>query len=515
MTAVPDTPAVMTGTHPSPDRAEAAGPPALPIARNTALLSAAVAAHSGMQQLFAAVASITLVLVLDVRGLLGLGPAIVLAAGALAGVPLGRWMDRFGRVPVLAGGFGLGAAGCGFVALGSAQASAPAVITGLVAIGAANGAVLLARTAGGDMYPAERRARGIALVLFGSVFGAILGPALFSPLLAGRALDRDTLALLWLAAGGFEIAGLALVAAVRPDPKVIATLLRHTPTEATPSATPIGELVRRPGVIPALVAAQASLSVMVAVMTLTGAVMVDHFHHAHHTVFPIIGVHVIGMYAFVIVVGGLVDRIGRTPSLAGGLFVMGISVSGLWWVESVPATAAALFGLGLGWNLSFVAATAELADRTEPWDRGRLLGFNDLLSGASGAGLALLGGYALTTVGVSALATGGVVLVVVPALWIVRSGRPPGISRRGHSDESSIDAAHPYDVVAAIPPGRDPAPYAAVGATWWLVELPSDTASVDQVRGDPRRSHSTDPDRAPDRGKRPLAVHPRALVEPG
>jgi hypothetical protein len=44
-------------------------------------------------------------------------------------------------------------------------------------------------------------------------------------------------------------------------------------------------------------------------------------------------------------------------------------------------------------------------------------------------------------------------------------------------------AAKPYDVVAALPPGSDPAPYAAVGATWWLVEFPWEAVSVDQVRG--------------------------------
>ena len=55
--------------------------------------------------------------------------------------------------------------------------------------------------------------------------------------------------------------------------------------------------------IPALLAAQASFGVMVGVMTLTGSVVVDHMHHAAHTVFPIIGAHVIGMYALVIVVG--------------------------------------------------------------------------------------------------------------------------------------------------------------------------------------------------------------------
>jgi MFS family permease len=427
---------------------------ALPVRRNTRLLAAALAANSAMLQLSAAVASLTLVLVLDVRGLLGLGPAIVLAAGAFAALPAGRAMDRIGRVPVLAAGFCAGAVGCALAAAGSARGSAPIVLLGLVAVGAASGTALLARTAAGDMYPPARRAHGIALVLFGAVFGAILGPLVFSPLLANRSFDGKALAPLWLAAGAFMLVGLALVLAVRPDPREIAEAIARaergddaetdapadtdtdvaaaTPAAADaratqdPEAAPLRELLGRPGVIPALLAAQASFAVMVGVMTLTGAVVVDHFHHAAHHVFPIIGAHVVGMYALVIVVGDLIDRIGRTTSLAGGLLLMAASVSSLLWIESVPATAAALFGLGLGWNLSFVAATAELADRTEPWERGKLLGFNDLLSGLTGAGLALAGGVALTALGVAALAVGGAVLVTAPALWILRRGGARG-----------------------------------------------------------------------------------------
>lgn len=397
----------------------------LPIRRNTFLLSAALAANSAMLQLSAAVASLTLVNVLGIEGLLGLGPAIVLAAGALAALPAGRTMDRVGRVPVLAAGYLIGAAGCALAALGSSSDLAPAVLGGLILVGAASGVALLARTAAGDMYPSERRARGIALVLFGAVFGAILGPAVFSPLLAGRELDGEALAPLWLAAGAFMLVGFALVLAVRPDPRQIAQLLEHEPPE-DPDArkAPLRELLGRPGVVPALIAAQASFAVMVGVMTLTGAVVVDHQGHEGHDVFPIIGAHVVGMYALVIVIGDFIDRIGRTPALAGGLFVMAVSVISLLWVESVPATAVALFGLGVGWNLSFVAATAELADLTLPSERGRLLGFNDLLSGATGAGLALLGGVALTALGVAALAIGATVLVVAPAVWILRYGMP-------------------------------------------------------------------------------------------
>ncbi len=40
-----------------------------------------------------------------------------------------------------------------------------------------------------------------------------------------------------------------------------------------------------------------------------------------------------------------------------------------------------------------------------------------------------------------------------------------------------------YDFIAALPLGTDPVPYAAVGATWWLAEFPSDSVSADACGG--------------------------------
>jgi MFS family permease len=413
--------------------------PKLPIARNTALLAGAFAVTSAMLQLAAAVATITFALVVDVEGLLGLGPALVLLAGAMAALPAGRAMDRFGRIPVLAAGFMIGILAGVLVALGVGIGSPIPVVVGLLSVGVVGAVALLARTAAGDMYPPQRRARGIAFVLFGAVFGAVLGPAVFSPLLSGRDLDGDALVVPWLAASAFMVVGLSLVLLVRPDPKRIAELISargDTPSAIPAPAAPLAELVRRPGVLPAMLAAIASLAVMVSVMNLTGYVVVQEHGHAAHTVFPIIGAHVLGMYALVLVVGDVIDRIGRVPALVGGLLLMAIAVISLLWVTSVPATAIALFGLGLGWNLSFVAATAQLADCTAPHERGKLLGFNDLLAGLTGAGLALLGGYALTAVGVAALAIGGTALVVLPALWIARS---PARARKLGAAPSTID----------------------------------------------------------------------------
>jgi MFS family permease len=393
----------------------------LPIRRNTFLLAAVTAVSSCVLQLVAAVASLTFVLVTGFEALLGLGPAIFLTAGALSAFPAGRAMDRFGRVPVIVAGLIVGAMGCLLTALATRLDSTPLVVIGFVLIGAQGAINLLIRTAAGDMYPPERRARGISLVLFGAVFGAILGPAVFSPLFAGKDVDADTLTIPWLAAAGIALISTAIALAVRPDTKVIAERISPSPGAgpAVPAA-PVREIIRRPGVIPAMLAALASFAVMVSVMNLTGYVVVDIHHHEQEAVFPIVGAHVLGMFALVLVIGTLIDRIGRPVALAGGLFLIAVSCAGLLFFDGVWMIGVLLFGLGLGWNLSFVAATATLADMTAPAERGKLLGFNDLLAGLTGAALALAGGVALDVIGIAALAIGATLLALAPAFLITR-----------------------------------------------------------------------------------------------
>ena len=399
--------------------------PELNVRRNTILLAATLAVNTCLFQLAAAVNSLTFVEVTGVTGLLGLGPAIFLASSGFAALPAGRAMDHFGRIPVMVAGFLIAAAGCLLIALATQIDSTVAVVLGMALTGAAGGVALLIRTAAGDMYPPERRGRGISYVLFGSVFGAILGPVLFGPLFSGRELDAESLTVPWLAAAGIAVASLAIVAFVRPDPKEIAEAIGGTsPDRPAVPAAPLREILRRPGVVPALVAAVASFAVMVSVMNLTGYVVVEHHGHTQADVFPIIGAHVLGMYALVLFVGSMIDSIGRSRSLYGGLVLMGLSCVGLAWFESVVGTSFLLFGVGLGWSISFVAATTQLADMAAPSERGRLLGFSDRLSALTGAALALLGGLALDGLGVTALAVGATVLVLLPLLRLLRREPP-------------------------------------------------------------------------------------------
>jgi len=401
---------------------------AYPVRRNTALLGACLVVLSGVIQLAVAVATITLVLVTGIESILGLGPAIFLVAGASAALPAGRLMDRLGRVPVIAGGFALGALGCTLTALGCLADSASLVILGFVGVGAMNGGVLLARAAAADMYPPEKRARAISYVLFGALFGAALGPLVFRPLFAGKDLELDTLVVPWFAAAGIALLGVAIALLIRPDPRTIALELHYADDadgarRAMPPA-PLGEILRRPGVPAAVLAALSSFAVMAGVMNLTGYIVVGH-EHEQADVFTVISLHIVGMYALVLVIGALIDRVGRRPSLITGLAIMAVSTVMLVWAESILWTSVSLFLLGLGWNVSYVAATAELVTHATPVERGRILGFTDLAGGMLAAALALLGGVAYTEIGVAAVAIGATVAVVVPALAILLAPRRP------------------------------------------------------------------------------------------
>jgi MFS family permease len=95
--------------------------------------------------------------------------------------------------------------------LGASLLSVLAVVGGFVLIGASTDTVMLSRAAAADMYPAERRARGIVFDLFGAVLGALMGPVVFASLLASEGAHGGQFVMPWLVAAGFMLGGLVLV----------------------------------------------------------------------------------------------------------------------------------------------------------------------------------------------------------------------------------------------------------------------------------------------------------------
>ena len=388
-----------------------------PVRRNAILLAGGMVCLSGMIQLAVALGTVTIVAVTGITSILGLGPAVFLIAGAVAVGPAGRISDRVGRMPVIRGGFAFGIAGPAVVSLGCWVTSGALVFIGLGFCGASSAIVLLSRAAAAEMYPPERRARGMSIVLFAAVSGAIFGPLIFGPLFADRGLTPHDLALPWLGSSLFAVAGLLVSLGIRRDPKELSRAFSTGPAQDL-RADPLAEIVRRPGVPTALMGAIASFAVMVGVMNLAGYVAVGH-HHEHGAIFTIISVHIVGMYGLVLVVGDIVDRMGRANAMAVGLAVMALSNAALVWWTGIPGMSLSLFGLGLGWCLAYVGATTELVSLAAPAERGRLVGFSDMVSSFTGAALAVGGGIIYTASGSASLAVFTAVLVAVPAFWIV------------------------------------------------------------------------------------------------
>jgi MFS family permease len=391
--------------------------------RNLILLAAGMAALYGMVELVFGVAGITFEEVGGSEALEGLAPAIFIVCAGTAAFLGGRQMDRSGRRPVLLAGFAAGGAGCLLAALGVSTGSLVPVLPAFALCGAATGTVFLSRAAAADMYPPVRRPRVIALVLFGAVFGALLGPLVFSPILGE---DESALDLAWVGGAGFMAVGLVVVSRLRPDPGEIGAAIAAEAPAAAGEAAPgkVLQLAAAPGVPPALLAVLASWTGMGAVMSLAGSALVDHGHQ-HDAVFPVLAAHFAGMFAFFAVVGRVIERIGRPRATALGLLLLAASsLTFIATIESVHLTALVLFGVGLGWSLSFVAATAELSERAPAAQRATLIGFGDLLGNLSAAAFVIAGGVALDAVGIGAVGIGAAVLPVLAAAWILATSSP-------------------------------------------------------------------------------------------
>jgi MFS family permease len=350
------------------------------------------------------------------------GAAVVLGA-AVGASALSALMARRGRRPGIAAGYGLGVVGA-LVAIGATVAGlVPALMLGMFLIGFGNSSNQLSRYVAADMYPFHRRAATIGTVVWAATVGAVLGPTLIGPSgVVAEAFGLPALTGAYLVPIAF-VGSAAILSFVmlRPDPFALADAI-HDPM--SPGATPVRELLRRPTVAAALVGLVASQVVMVLIMTMTPVHMTAHGHHVESVGLVISG-HTFGMFALSPVSGRLTDRFGSPTVIAAGLIVT--AAASILAAVSPPDGGVllflALFLLGYGWNLGFVAGSTMLTRGVDIADRTRLQGAADSLIWSSSALASLSSGVVLAFASYAALGLLGAALVVIP-LWVVLSRRP-------------------------------------------------------------------------------------------
>jgi MFS family permease len=324
--------------------------------------------------------------------------------------------------------------------------SVPALLLGLVMMGAGNAATLQSRFAATDLAGAGDRARALGLVVWATTVGAVAGPNLTRPGAAvADAVGVPALAgpFLFSAAAGV-LAAVVLTVALRPDPLLTAKdvaagdIQTADPADADPAVAP-SDLSPVPGAAPtsraivtiltcppalaALVAMVTGHAVMIAVMAMTPLHL--HEHGASLTVIGLtISLHIAGMFALSPLVGWFADRYGRRPALLVGFAVL---------VSATLTTATAgasetlvgigLVALGIGWSFTSIAAATQLSESVDDAQRRRVQGTGDLVMNLAGAGAGAVSGLLVATIEYRGLSLVAAALVV-PALVLVVGRRP-------------------------------------------------------------------------------------------
>ena len=347
---------------------------------------------------------------------------------AVAASLIALLMLRTGRRAGLLLGLIVGIGGGALAFLSVLAGSIWLLLLGSAFTGFANAAGNLGRYIAADMAAPDRRASAIGLVVWGTTIGAVIGPNLTAP--AGE---------MALALGFPELAGPYLLTVVfiglawiisalllRPEPYALADP-SALPTEGDSheAAPALRTIVVRPSVAVALVTLVGAQVVMVLIMTMTPIHLMDHGHDLA-TVGFVLSAHTFGMFGLSPITGRLTDRFGAPVIIAAGL--VGLAAAALL-AALAPADGGfmltfALFLLGYGWNLSFVAASSMLGHGLALAERTRIQGIADTLTWGTAAFASLSSGLVVAAASYTVLGFVGVGLTLIPAAVLaLQNGR--------------------------------------------------------------------------------------------
>ena len=406
-----------------PPRADAI--PSL-IKRNTALFASAQALQGSGNQMVTAVGAVMVLEFTDSALLTGTGVTMLQLARIIVSYPLGKVADTYGRRPAMLVGLFLGLSGAPILAASALFESYLLFALGALIFGMGVGATQQLRVAVTDMYPSKRRGEALGYLLTGSLIGSIVAPVLISISEAiSDTVGVDKLALPWLLTPILIVPSVFAILLAKPDPKYIAT---HLP-DFWPGISGTARTARGTMSLKDVLRSRPRMTAMACyapaqgVMSMSMAAMPLVLRSSGHSLTAIswaVTIHVLGMFAFSIPLGKLVDEVGRTKVIWGGLTASAIGALLMPLTEIYGPITFGGFLFGLGWSAVFVAATAIIADSTPVEQRGRAIGLNDTTASLFTIALPLTGGIIADQFGLMAIGIFAAILVLLPIPLLAR-----------------------------------------------------------------------------------------------
>lgn len=399
------------------------------IRRNTLLLTIAQAFIGMGNQAIPTLVPLMTVQMLGSAALAGLGTSLLSLSRLAVSYPTGYLTDRYGRRAGMLLGMALTIVGALAVGAAMLAGSFALVMLGVIVFGMGVGAGQQLRLAAADMFLPARRAEGLGYVLTGSLVGAFAAPLIFTGAQAiERANGTNALMTVWFLMPLVVIPSIALVLAVRPDPKVIAQNLGHyypgyTAPErghdALGEGGGLGVWLRHYPLATAYAVNFAAQGVMAMMMAMTSLAL-SHHGHGLPLISLSVSIHVVGMFGPSIPLGRLSDRFGRRPMMLAGCVVLGI---GSVLVPRSEAYAVITFGtflVGVGWAACTVASSALITEVVAVSERGRAVGVSDSVSQLASIILPLAAGPIVVAAGLESLPIVALLVLVGPAGLVLR-----------------------------------------------------------------------------------------------
>jgi len=360
----------------------------------------------------------------------GLPSAMSILGTAVGTTLLAEAMQRWGRRNGLVCSYSLAALGAVAAIAAVLKGSLPLLVVAMFTIGLGRSGDALSRYLVADLYPVGRRASAIGWMVWVGTIGAVLGPSSLDP--SGRLalhLGLPRLSGPYLVTlGAYGLVAILYVVLLRPDPSTL--VYKESHADESSEGARLSHLLRNSRVRIALAVLVIGQTVMVLIMTMT-PLYLKSAAHGLGTIGFVMSSHIVGMFLFSPLTGRLVDRRGPLPViLVGQVTLLAAAISALLApVTSVGPIAFALFLLGLGWNLGFVAGSALLSSGLALRHRARLQGVTDSLIWSSAALASASSGLVLAALGYGALCLIGALLLVIPAavmLWYRKALASPG-----------------------------------------------------------------------------------------
>ncbi len=347
-------------------------------------------------------------------------PNAALIVGVSFGAPLlSRLIPGTGRVRALALGFLVAALAAAFASAASSGSSFLPFVLCCLLLGAGHAAYHLIRYSAALLVPARSRGRAVGLVVWASVVASFLAPALFSGIeWIAAAWETPSIGLTYLVSaalfgsiGVLFVRSRALAArrAFAPARPGAPGPRRHAGGAAAEPSLARRDLVLA---VVSMVAAQAAMMVM---MTMT-PVQVVAGGGSLTGLGAIMGAHTLGMFLLSPLVGYGADRFGERPVIAVGgalLLVSGV-LGAVAPVEAGFLMGLALYLLGLGWCVAFVAASALLSRGPDTPAKVRRQGRADSLNWFVAALASVGSGLLMSRFGFPTVAAAAAVLGLVP-----------------------------------------------------------------------------------------------------